>query len=100
MAADWQSIATSTQLSILDSIPPQWRLSPKDKNLSVKDVRAIPKACGLLTPKQLEITETTATTLLEQLRSRALSSVEITEAFCARAAIAHQLVCLQAARML
>jgi len=94
MATDWQSIATATQQSILDSIPSKWRLSQKDKNPSVKDKRSIPKTCGILTTKQLQITETTATLLLDQLRTRAISSVEVTEAFCARAAIAHQLVCL------
>ena len=93
MATDWQSIAAATQQSILDSIPNQWRLSAKDKDPSVKDKRSIPKTCGILTAKQLEITETTATLLLDQLRTRAISSVEVTEAFCARAAIAHQLVC-------
>lgn len=92
MASDWQSIATATQQAILDSIPQMWRLSPKDKDPSVTDKRTIPRSCGLLPEKQLEITETTATELLEKLRTRALSSVEITEAFCARAAIAHQLV--------
>jgi amidase len=92
MVETWQDIAKATQQSILDSIPPQWQLSQSQKDSSVTDKRAIPETCGLLTPKQLEITETSAVVLLEQLRTRALSSVEVTEAFCIRAAIAHQLV--------
>ena len=92
MASDWQSIAQAEQQKILDSIPQQWRLSPEDKDPDLTDKRAVPGRCGLLTEKQLAITESTASDLLEKLRTRALSSVEVTEAFCARAAIAHQLV--------
>lgn len=89
----WQTIATEAQESLLNSIPPKWRL-PGPVDASITDVRTIPRTCGLLTEKQLEITEQTASELLPKLRKRTLSSVEVTEAFCARAAIAHQCVWL------
>ncbi len=91
MAATWQTISSDAQAALLNSIPSKWRLSsPIDPSMT--DVRSIPRTCGLLTPKQLEITEQTASQLLPQLKEGKLSSVEVTEAFCARAAIAHQCV--------
>jgi amidase len=87
---DWQSIASSAQASVLNAIPEKWRLPSKDP--FVADVRSIPRDCGLLTPDQLSITEHTATEILEKLHDRTWSSVEVVEAFCGRAAIAHLLV--------
>ncbi len=86
----WESIASSAQRSVLGAIPEKWRLPSKDPSLT--DVRKVPETCGLLTQKQLAITEHTATGLLSKLHSETWSSVEVVEAFCGRAAIAHQLV--------
>ena len=91
MAHDWQKIASSAQENLFNSIPTKWRL-PQPPGPSLTDVRAVPKTCGLLTPKQLEISEQTASELVIQLKNRKLSSVEVTEAFCGRAAVAHQCV--------
>lgn len=85
-----QEIATKAQQGVLDSIPVKWKLSSQTQIPS--NVMEIPKSCGILSSKQIEITEQTATELLEKLATGALSSVEVTEAFLARAAIAHQLV--------
>src|SRR6202012_3136854 len=93
MAQEWQQIASNAQESLLKSIPSKWRL-PQPIDPSLTDVRSVPQTCGLLTPRQLEITEQTASELVAQLRERTLSSVEVTEAFCGRAAIAHQCVTL------
>lgn len=87
----WQTIATESQESLLNSIPTKWRL-PGPVDASITDVRSIPRTCGLLTEKQLELTEQTASELLPKLHDGTLSSAEVTEAFCARAAIAHQCV--------
>ena len=92
-AATWQTISSDAQAALLNSIPSKWRLSSPIDHASMTDVRSIPRTCGLLTPQQLEITEQTASQLLPQLKEGQLSSVEVTEAFCARAAIAHQCVC-------
>lgn len=87
----WESIASSCQRQVLDAIPTKWRLStPLDP--AVTDVREVPKSCGLLTAEQLSITEQTATELIFQLHKGTLTSVQVTEAFCARAAVAHQCV--------
>lgn len=92
MASTWETIATNAQQSVLDAIPAKWRLSAEHKDPSIEDKTSIPRKCGLLTPTQLAITESSATELVEKLRTRTLSSVEVVEAYCARAAIAHQLV--------
>jgi amidase len=91
MTQTWSDIASSAQKSLLDSIPAKWRL-PQPLDSSLTDVRSVPATCGLLTDQQLEITEQTASELMAQLREGKLSSVDVTEAFCARAAIAHQCV--------
>ena len=53
----------------------------------------IPKTCGLLTARELDITDTVnVQTLLDNLRTGQWSSVEVTTAFYKRAIIAHQLV--------
>ncbi|KAJ9609603.1 hypothetical protein H2200_005931 [Cladophialophora chaetospira] len=81
MALDWQQIASTAQQSVINSIPAKWRL-PQTLDPSLTD---------------LDITEQTASELVAQLREGKLSSVEVTEAFCGRAAIAHQCVnCLTA----
>jgi amidase len=90
MSSSVQEIAAKAQLAVLDSIPAKWKLSSEAQTPS--NVMEIPKTCGILTPRQIEISEQTATELLEKLANGSLSSVEITEAFLARAAIAHQLV--------
>jgi amidase len=91
MAQDWQKTASTAQESLLNSIPAAWRL-PQPLDNSLTDVRSVPRTCGLLTEKQLDITELTASALVALLRDGKLSSVEVTEAFCGRAAIAHQCV--------
>lgn len=93
----WQDVARAKQSQRYASIPAEWRLptSITDQisskaNISVLD---IPENSGILTAKDLEITEKyDATDLLEMLRKKAFTSYEVTLAFCKRAAIAHQLV--------
>lgn len=86
----WQEVAEKQRKTIIDSIPAKWRLSEGIDDL--RSVHHVPGSCGLLTTKQLEITERSAVSLLKDLASGALSSVEVTEAFCGRAAIAQQCV--------
>ncbi|KPI42753.1 Acetamidase [Cyphellophora attinorum] len=88
--------AKTAQASVHDAIPAAWRLpeniisaaSPGRGGIKVVD---IPRTCGLLNKEQLEITEQTATELVARMTAGHLSSVQVTEAFCIRAAVAHQL---------
>lgn len=56
------------------------------------DARPAIADCGILSASQLAIIKCTATDLLQQLAQKRLTSVEVTEAFCASAAIAHQIL--------
>jgi hypothetical protein len=78
-------------------IPKEWLLSSKylenvnaDSDLNVLDV---PRTCGILNEKEIDITENyDATALLEKIASKQFSSYDVVLAFCKRAAIAQQLV--------
>jgi len=88
---DWKEISVRARQGVLDSIPMKWRLS-KNFEKPQTNLQRIPYECGILTQRQLELTDLTASELLPLLSGGELSATEITEAFCARAAIAHQLV--------
>lgn len=97
----WQSLVQTKQAEAAANIPAAWRLPAQfTQDISENarnNVLDVPRRCGLLTPKQLEITEQyDATALLKKIHARELTSYEITEAFCLRAAIAQQVVCLSA----
>lgn len=87
----WQEAARKAQDAVNNAILPQWKLPPGCTE-RLKDVRSIPRICGLLSKEQIRVTELSAKELVKNLASGELSSSEVTEAFCARAAIAHQLV--------
>ncbi|TKA24468.1 hypothetical protein B0A50_06625 [Salinomyces thailandicus] len=92
MPDTWRDIAARKQQERADRIPKEWRLPSAHKNGSNGNVLDVPRKCGLLTTQELSITEDyDATALVAALTSRRLSSVDITTAFCKRAAIAHQL---------
>ncbi|KAK3616146.1 hypothetical protein LTR56_026147 [Elasticomyces elasticus] len=88
----WQSKAARAQQSVIDSIPLKWRLPPGTAATREKNARQVILSSNLLTKKQIEITELTATELLERIHHGDLSCVEAMEAFLIRTAIAHQLV--------
>ena len=89
---DWQSIANAKNANLLALIPPQWILRPSDipSSTDLRDVTGY--TSRFLSPRELEITNATSIKILSSVRSGDWPSVEITRAFCHRAAIAHQLV--------
>ena len=94
---DWESIGNEKRAQAAEKIPKAWRLDAKYtatiSETASNNVLNVPGECGLLTSKQLDITENyDATALLENMHSGALSAFEVTEAFCIRAAIAQQVV--------
>ncbi|RVX70935.1 hypothetical protein B0A52_06092 [Exophiala mesophila] len=84
----WQDVAAKRRDDINRKIPQSWLLSTE----IVKNHRPIdlPHLSGLLSPDELYLTELSAVTLLAAIRNRRYSSVQVTRAFCKRAAIAHQ----------
>lgn len=89
----WQEIGTRKRAALLASIPREW-LVPEDRlpPASQDDVTTWPETSGWFTPDELAITDLSATELVAQLASGALTSVHVTSAFCKRAVAAHQLV--------
>ncbi|KAH6644858.1 acetamidase [Boeremia exigua] len=87
----WQSVSWQKKDQQFARIPAQWRLSQLPPS-NVTSYLGVPRACGLLTAKELDITEKyDATALARAIREKKLSCVDVTTAFCKRAAIAHQL---------
>jgi amidase len=86
----WNHLVKDKKRRQLESIPKEWFISvPSD---DVLDVTKYPEECGLLSAKDVEITNTSVSDLLRTLASGEWSSVEVTTAFYKRAVIAHQLV--------
>jgi amidase len=90
--SNWKSLASAKRDSILASIPEKWHIAA-DKLPSNKDQRDVTKYVQkFLTEKEIEITETDVVGIVEKTTSGTWSAVEVTEAFCHRASLAHQLV--------
>ena len=92
----WQPTADARRTKINNAIPTSHRLPPGflECLTDARNVITIPDCCGVLTQQEIEITSiSSATKLLEDIRNRVFTAVEVTTAFCKRASIAHQLVC-------
>jgi amidase len=84
MSESWQSISQRKKDQQASRIPKEWLLPtafiPASDVLNVLD---IPRKCGILDKKDLEITEKyDATALVEELAKGRLKSVDVTRAFC------------------
>jgi len=93
MTEPWQQRAENKRCTILESIPQKWRL-PQD---SIPTAHEQPDITGsylhqYLEQKEIEITESDATVIVQKMKSGEWSAVKVTEAFCHRAALAHQYV--------
>ncbi|KAI7199926.1 amidase, partial [Hortaea werneckii] len=93
MSEMWQAIAARKQQERADRIPSQWNLSPSHiTHESRTNLLNVPRECGLLSDQELDITENyDASALVVGMSSGKLKAVDVTTAFCKRAAIAHQL---------
>jgi amidase len=90
MTQDWKSLAQKKRESILAAIPAEWRLKSIPTIEEVKDVTG-PYIEQYLSSIEIKITNTDAVGIVENAKTGAWSAVEITKAFCHRAALAHQL---------
>ncbi|KAF2157139.1 amidase [Myriangium duriaei CBS 260.36] len=86
----YKAIAARKQAERDARIPSDWRLKtlPPASQTNVLD---IPRTCGILTERELQITEIRdATALIKDLQAGLVTSSQVARAFCKRAAIAHQ----------
>src|SRR5689334_13141752 len=98
-AFDWQSAVKQKRQDNIKKTPREWLLSHEfvqsldcgpNKHTNVLDAARLSEK---LSDKEVEITEMhSAARLLQKLRDGELSSLEVTTAFCKRAAIAQQLL--------
>jgi len=91
MVTDWKSLATGKRDAILKSIPEKWRLGKIPSVEEQKDVTG-PYIQQFLDKKEIEITETDAVGIAEKVAAGSWFAVDVAQAFCHRAALAHQLV--------
>lgn len=98
---DWQAAVQQKRRENRDKTPQEWLLDHAfveslqcgpNKKVNLIQLQAAQRS-GLLTDKEIEITETyNAVALLQKLHQGSLSAFEVTLAFCKRAAIAQQLL--------
>ncbi|KAL6233723.1 hypothetical protein BDW75DRAFT_251869 [Aspergillus navahoensis] len=91
---DWQQKAQRKREELASKIPQEWRLSSDlvKKAEELDNILDIPRQSGILTEREIEITESSdATALISRLKDGELSAYEVAVAFCKRAAIAQQL---------
>ncbi|KAI4126781.1 MAG: hypothetical protein LQ347_004836 [Umbilicaria vellea] len=85
----WKETAADKKERIDKTIPDEWRIKSNDIGDSVMDY---PAKSDILSKEELAITDSTAVDLVAKLAKGELKSVDVTRAFCKRAALAHQLV--------
>ena len=93
--SDWKQLALSKRVATFNKIPKSWLLPLEQASQYTEtnpiSVLNVPKESGILTQKELEITELyDATDLVALMATGELSSVEVVTSFCKRASIAHQ----------
>ncbi len=88
----WESIARAKKAGLYDLIPGPWRIPPAAIP-PVSQLRSFIDFIGqFLDAQELEITNAPTGKILANLRAAEWTAVEVTRAFCHRAAVAHQFV--------
>jgi len=88
--ATWEEVARCQRKQVMDAIPTEYLVPEKNLNsIHLVNLRA---TSGILTSRELVITSLSATSLLRQIHDETYTSVEVAQAFCKTAAIAHQAV--------
>jgi hypothetical protein len=96
MEPTWEQ-QVSTKRAVLSPIPAAWTLPQavldEVARAETQSVLHIPASCGILSNREIDITEKhSASDLLRLMAKRELTSHAVTLALCKRAAIAQQLV--------
>ncbi|KAL3446020.1 amidase [Aspergillus insuetus] len=93
---DWKSLLAAKRADQASRIPVEWKLPREITSLVSADSSAsafeLFRRTSILTQLELEITEKyDATSLLAKIAAGQFTALEVTTAFCKRAAVAHQL---------
>ncbi|KEF57420.1 uncharacterized protein A1O9_05337 [Exophiala aquamarina CBS 119918] len=85
--------AQAVQTELKSKITQQWRLTETTLATTPRNITSIFRTCGILSARELEVTEVEdSTALLSTIHSKEWSAVEVVTSFCKRAASAQQLV--------
>jgi amidase len=88
----WETLAKAKRDSVNGLIPKEWLLTaPVPSVAEQRDVTGS-YIQQFLSPQEIEITETDAVGIVKNTTSGTWKAREVTEAFCHRAALAHQMV--------
>ena len=79
----WQNIRERKIAEVASRIPQEWQIpSSALPSSTTSNVLSIPRTCGILTPREIHITEAfDANLLLKEIRERKYTSVEVTTAY-------------------
>lgn len=88
---DWKRVAANRRDDIYRDIPNEYLVPPN--LLNNPSLVNLAQNSGILTARELSIISMTATGLLQCIRERKFTAVEVTTAFSKSASIAHQAVC-------
>jgi hypothetical protein len=81
MPAQWEEISLRKRQERDSKIPDQWRLQNIDKSRT--NVTSVPRECGLLTNRELDITENyDAKDIVDAIARQKWTAEEVTVAFC------------------
>jgi hypothetical protein len=89
---DWKAVALQKRQQLHDLIPKEWLLPLIPTPDELPDVTGGDYIDKLLTEKEKEITESDAEPIVARIADGSWTAVDVTTAFCHRAAIAGQLV--------
>ena len=93
MSLSWELQAQKAKDILQDSIPKQWLLpAHKLPSADEKNVEDFPRKSGLLSEKELAITDMSATSLVGEMGAGRLTAEEVVVAFLKRSVLGHQLV--------
>lgn len=93
MTASWEDKAEKCRAILQNSLNSIWLLAPEELPPATQlDVSSFINTCNLLSPRELDITNSDGTHLTNQMQAGCLTAVETVTAFLKRAHIAHQLV--------
>lgn len=92
MAESWRDKGELKRQAVLGLIPAEWRL--KEPVPSATELRDVTGSYiqQFLTPREIEITEKDAVDIVTHTSTGSWTALEVAQAFCHRAALAHQLV--------
>jgi amidase len=89
----WRERAAHKVAQTASKIPSEWRISPQDCDRA-RTTRNItgPFIQSFLLEREVEIVELDSESFVRKIASKSLSSLEVANAYCKTAAIAHQIV--------